>query len=105
MRRELLVIVSIVFGLLFFASCKSTESQNKRGRMGEHERPTAAELLKKMDVNEDNKLSKNEVKGPLSTDFDKIDTNEDGFLSIQELENAPEPNKNKKMTLRRDTDF
>ena len=35
--------------------------------------------------------STKEVKGPLLTDFSKIDTNSDGFISVQELEKAPKP--------------
>ena len=44
-----------------------------------------------MDADEDGKLSKKEVKGPLKNDFSKIDTNEDGYLSKEELEKAPKP--------------
>jgi Ca2+-binding EF-hand superfamily protein len=44
-----------------------------------------------MDANGDGKLSKKEVKGPLQRDFAKVDTNEDGFITEKELENAPKP--------------
>jgi Ca2+-binding EF-hand superfamily protein len=45
---------------------------------------------------EDGKLSEKEAKGPLKRDFDKIDSNEDGFISKEELEKAPKPkSKNK----------
>lgn len=44
-----------------------------------------------MDANEDGKLSKEEVKGPLKNDFTKIDTDEDGFLSKEEIEQVPKP--------------
>ena len=37
------------------------------------------------------KLTKKEVKGPLKDDFDKIDTNKDDFLTKEELEKAPKP--------------
>lgn len=66
-------------------------SQAQQDRQERKEPPTAAELIKKMDKNEDGKLSKEEIKGPLEKDFDKIDTNEDGFLSKEELEKAPKP--------------
>lgn len=55
--------------------------------------PTFAELLKELDKNEDGKLAKSEVKGPLIDDFAKIDTDEDGFISEKELKNAPKPKK------------
>ena len=57
--------------------------------------PTIEELFKKMDTNKDEKLSKDEVKGPLKDDFAKIDTNKDGFLSKEELKKAPKPERRK----------
>lgn len=54
-------------------------------------RPTTDEIFKKMDANKDNKLSQKEVKGPLLEDFAKIDLNEDGFITKEELEKAPKP--------------
>lgn len=38
-----------------------------------------------MDTNGDNKLSRNEVRGPLARDFDKLDRNKDGFITRDEL--------------------
>jgi hypothetical protein len=55
-------------------------------------RPNFEELLKMMDTNKDNKISKKEAKGPLSDDFDKVDKNKDGFLSKEELENGSRSN-------------
>jgi len=42
-----------------------------------------------MDDNKDGKLSKSEVRGPLAYDFTSIDTNNDGFLKIEELNKIP----------------
>ncbi|QDO95706.1 hypothetical protein FNB79_10200 [Formosa sediminum] len=53
--------------------------------------PSFNKLLEEMDANADGKLSKDEVKGPLESDFDKIDTDKDGFISKTELENGPKP--------------
>jgi Ca2+-binding EF-hand superfamily protein len=74
----------IVFGML---------TSNAQSKEHEHPKtpPTAKEILKQMDTNEDGKLSKEEVKGPLKDDFSKIDTDEDGFISKKELEKAPKP--------------
>lgn len=44
-----------------------------------------------MDANKDNKLSKEEIKGPLKDDFAKVDTNKDGFITKEELKKAPKP--------------
>lgn len=62
---------------------------------GRQKPPTIEELFKKMDANKDEKLSKEEVKGPLKDDFTKIDTNKDGFLSKDELKKAPKPERRK----------
>lgn len=53
--------------------------------------PNIEEVFK-MDTDGDGKLSKSEVKGRLLTDFDKFDTNSDGFISREEFQNAPKPN-------------
>ncbi|MGK0414704.1 MAG: hypothetical protein ACJA1B_002932, partial [Polaribacter sp.] len=49
------------------------------------------DLLKMMDANNDGKLSKSEVKGPLVDHFSKIDANKDGFISREEILIAPKP--------------
>ncbi|WP_136481893.1 EF-hand domain-containing protein [Cognatitamlana onchidii] len=53
-------------------------------------RPNASQILTMLDTNDDGKISKEEAskakKGKLLEDFDKIDTNEDGFLGLEELE-------------------
>ncbi|MFK7781753.1 EF-hand domain-containing protein [Psychroserpens sp.] len=53
--------------------------------------PTFAQLLKDMDSNEDGKLSKKEIKGPLKEVFAEVDTNEDGFITEEEFKKAPKP--------------
>lgn len=62
--------------------------EERRGK-----RPSLNDSFQKMDTNSDGKLSKEEVKGPLSNEFSKIDTNSDGFLSKEELKNAPKPSR------------
>ena len=72
---------------LLFISCKtSNTSENKQGK----ERPNVEQLIIEMDDNKDGVLSKLEVKGPLLTDFDKIDLDKNGFLSKEELQKATE---------------
>ncbi|PQV47803.1 EF hand domain-containing protein [Jejuia pallidilutea] len=86
-------IAITVVSIAVFVSCKSSETENKNAntQRGQGERPSVAQLITEMDENKDGKLSESEVKGPLQNDFYKIDTNDDGFLSKEELENAPEP--------------
>lgn len=42
-----------------------------------------------MDTNNDGKLSKQEVKGPLAKDFSRIDRNNDGYISKDEMPELP----------------
>jgi len=53
--------------------------------------PSFDQMLSEMDANNDGKLSKGEVKGRLAEDFDNVDTDNDGFITESELENAPRP--------------
>ena len=86
--------IVLVFGLTLFMSASSfAQSQNTQERK---EPPTFAELLEKMDANEDGKLTKEEVKGPLKDDFATVDADEDGFITEEELENAPKPKRRKR---------
>tara|TARA_R110002126_G_scaffold57662_8_gene152657 strand:- start:491 stop:772 length:282 start_codon:yes stop_codon:yes gene_type:complete len=82
LKTGLLFAMMVAFGTL------SVNAQSKGERK---EPPTFTELLKQMDKNEDGQLSKDEVKGPLKNDFAKIDTDEDGFITKEELEKAPKP--------------
>ena len=80
----------MIIGLLTFLGTFTIQAQSDQ-RQRSQERPSIDELFEQMDADEDGKLSKKEVKGPLKNDFSKIDTNEDGYLSKEELEKAPKP--------------
>ncbi|MEW4924771.1 EF-hand domain-containing protein [Algibacter sp. 2305UL17-15] len=89
MKREKLRIVLLILGVTcFVANSSFGQSENKGDRK---ERPTFEQLLEKMDANEDGKLSKKEVKGPLKKNFDEVDADEDGFITEEELKKAPKP--------------
>ena len=85
--------VVLVFGIAIFSNSAFGQSGN---RQEGKKPPTFKQLLKEMDKNEDGKLSKKEVKGPLKKDFAVIDTNEDGFITEKELKNAPKPKRRQK---------
>lgn len=65
-------------------------AQSDRGK--QQKRPSYEELLEKLDADEDGKLSEEEVEeSPMKKQFSNIDTDEDGFISEEEFENAPKP--------------
>ncbi|SNR46312.1 EF hand [Maribacter sedimenticola] len=78
----------LLFAIMIALGTLAATAQSKGER---REPPTFKELLEQMDKDEDGQLSKDEVKGPLQKDFDKIDANEDGFINEEELKNAPKP--------------
>lgn len=49
--------------------------------------PSVDHILERMDVDKDMRISKEEAKGPLAADFEKLDVNHDGLLSKEELLN------------------
>lgn len=96
MNTNKLKLVIAILSIALFASCKSVESENKStSQKRQGGQPNVTQLIAQMDANKDGKLSTSEVKGPLKTDFSKIDTDNDGFLSEAELEKAPKPERRK----------
>lgn len=88
MKRSTLKTAVLVFGIAIISNILYGQSGDKQERKGP---PIFAQLLKEMDKNEDGKLSKDELKGPLKEDFSKVDTDEDGFISEEEFKKAPKP--------------
>lgn len=63
-------------------SSKAGGGPPRGGRRGP---PSADKILAMMDKNNDQKVSKSEVHGPLSRDFDRLDADKDGMLTKAEL--------------------
>ncbi len=53
--------------------------------------PGLEEMMQRADLNHDNQLSRSEVRGPLKDTFDQVDTDKNGFLSIEEMRKAGPP--------------
>lgn len=83
----------LVFGLMMVSNISFGQSQNRQERKGA---PTFKELLKEMDKNEDGKLSKTELNGPLKENFAKVDLDKDGFITEAEFKKAPKPERKKR---------
>lgn len=81
-----LVVVTVLF-MGFGVATSNAQSKGERPQKP----PTFSELLEKMDSDEDGKLAKSEVEGPLKDSFDTVDADEDGFISEEELKKAPKP--------------
>lgn len=90
MKNTILKLAFLTLSISLLTSCK-TKAQEKGSRPEGNQPPTVEETFKTMDEDEDGKLSKEEVKGPLKNDFAKIDMDEDGFITKEELEKAPKP--------------
>lgn len=84
-----LLTVALVCFSIGFSNAQSDEERPKKP-------PTYAQLLEKMDANEDGQLSKEEIKGRLKEKFTEIDTDEDGFISEEEFKKMPKPKKRKR---------
>jgi hypothetical protein len=67
------------------------QEERKGPPRNQGQRKNYDELLEIMDSNNDKKLSKLEVKGPLKQQFSRIDKNKDGFISKDELERGARP--------------
>ena len=83
------VTFSLVLGL-FVGVTYSALGQTEQ-RRPDRERPSVEQILADLDTDEDGRLSKEEVRGPLKKDFAQIDTDEDGFITEAELKKAPKP--------------
>ena len=88
MKSNTFKTVVLGVGTIIITNFSYAQSEGNRERK---EPPTYEQLIKEMDKNEDGKLSRDEVKGPLKDDFKTIDTDEDGFISEKEFEKAPKP--------------
>nr|WP_321233174.1 YHYH protein [uncultured Psychroserpens sp.] len=76
----------------YVSRCLMGEVQQQEQQKG---RPSLDQIFEEMDENNDEKLSQKEVKGPLANSFSKIDANDDGFITKEELEKAPRPKRQK----------
>lgn len=70
---------------------QADQREGGRKKGGKKERPQFADLLTKMDVNKDGKLDISETDGRLKETFTTIDINNDGFITEEEFNNAPRP--------------
>lgn len=79
--------IYLFFLLFVLLSCKSNQEHGD-SNLPKDNKPSPAQLITEMDRDNDGRLSKEEAQGPISSDFKNIDTDQDGFLTLQELNTA-----------------
>lgn len=92
--KKIILNFSLVLTFLSIQSCAFAEKQpdTEKHQGGP---PSVEEIFKQMDANKDGKLSIDEVKGPIKNDFSKIDIDGDSFITKEELQKTPKPDRNR----------
>lgn len=96
MKNNKLKTTVIILSLLLSLSIFAQGPGSRAGRQGDGpprgDKPDATKILEILDTNNDDKIDKIEAskdrRGKISEDFDEIDTNSDGFITIGELETS-----------------
>lgn len=94
-------IMAMALVFLFAACAQKTQEtatanrpsseRNNQDRPKRSGPPQFSELLAKMDTNQDGQLSVSEVQGRLKDNFTTIDADGNGFITETEMKNAPRP--------------
>lgn len=75
-------------------SSRRSSRPEQQGQMSpNNQRPQRPDFVKRLDKNNDGKVSKNEFDGP-ARHFNQLDKNKDGYLSNDEAPHGPPPNRN-----------
>ncbi len=94
-----LPIIFAALLLVAMTSCASSKTEDvaettrteRSQRGGQRGGPPSIDQIFEMDTDGNGMLSKSEVQGPLEEMFDTIDIDSDGYLTREEVENAPRP--------------
>jgi len=70
-------------------------NQKKEHKANHQQRPSPSQIIKELDSNNDNKISKTEARGPIADEFSVIDVNSDELLSKNELKNITKTKRQK----------
>jgi Ca2+-binding EF-hand superfamily protein len=81
----LLIAVSVCAAQDPAKSDKTKTPEKEKPKAGPTPDAMVDQILQRMDKNKDGKISKAEAEGPIADNFDRIDTNKDGFLDRKEL--------------------
>lgn len=89
MKQASLKLSLIAMGFACATTVSANSSDTSRPERGQP--PSVEQAFEMMDSDKDNQLSQSEVKGPLARHFSQVDSNNDGYITKTELENAPRP--------------
>lgn len=93
MKKEILRTTLVTVGLLLSVVISANAQEGHGKKSGHKGPPSVDKIFEKMDADKDGKLAEAEVKGPLKERFTTIDVDADGFITREEMENAPKPEK------------
>lgn len=90
MKNILVIIGFVLISINLKAQQGGRMGQSGQGMRGGGQRPSAEQILERLDQDGDGKISKSEAseaqRGKLSENFDMLDANSDGYIDIEELD-------------------
>lgn len=92
MNIKTLLLLTLSSALLPLASQAKPEDALGKGK---GEPPAPAQVIERLDTDGNGSISKDEAKGPMAKNFDRIDANSDGEITMTELAIARENRKEK----------
>lgn len=104
------LIVTFILSLMSFFTFSQPPGGGQGGRQGgnrpeQREKPNASKILAMLDTNDDNKIDRDEAandkRGKISEGFSQIDSNEDGFIDLEELEASLNNRKPKRVSAKK----
>ena len=82
-------ILSLIVFIIPQSLWANSENHRRKRIHKKHKVVRVKEYFIQLDVNNNHRLSRKEVRGDLKTHFNKIDINGDGYISKRELRRAP----------------
>jgi predicted nucleotidyltransferase len=93
-KRVVVLIISALFIIGTMVGTAAAQRENDMPPITEHKaivdarRNEAKRMMLLMDTNKDGKVSKEEWMGFMEREFDRLDTNHDGFVDVKDMEKS-----------------